>query len=251
MFKKYYLCLILFIFSPTMFANSVIWQNLAPGLEYTNIKTGFSLFNGQVHAFRINLKNEHLDLAFAKELQKPTTTIKDFVTANNAYIGINGGFFSPQAQSLGLRLKNGLIVSPLKSISWWGVFYISNNKPMIVNSSNFHSNKTISFAIQSGPRLIINGQIPNLKPGVDDRSALGITRDGQVIIVATENMPLTTEELAQIMAKPNNQGGLDCYNAINLDGGTSTQVYAQVQNFVLNVPGYKPVADAVLVLPNR
>jgi uncharacterized protein YigE (DUF2233 family) len=104
--------------------------------------------------------------------------------------------------------------------------------------------------VQSGPRLLVDGQIPKqLRPGVANRSALGIRRNGQVVILATQNISLSTLELAQIMQRSEPENGLACWQALNLDGGSSTQLYAKVNDFMLSIPSFMPVADVVVVMP--
>jgi uncharacterized protein YigE (DUF2233 family) len=120
---------------------------------------------------------------------------------------------------------------------------VKNHIPHITNISNFNYDSDIDFAIQSGPRLLIKGAIPSLKPGVADRSALGITKDGKVIILVSTNAAMTTHELAQLLKKP----PLSCTDAINLDGGSSSQLYAHINSFQLNVHGFSNVSDAIIV----
>lgn len=249
--QKIIITLVIMLFMQTVAYSATNWQKIAPGLEYTELRPSSGSFSGVLHAFRIDLTDYQLKLVFAKELLPMMSTMQDFVKIHHAYIGINGGFFNPQLESLGLRVQEGTVLNRLKPISWWGVFYITDAKAHITSMQEFHSSKNISFAIQSGPRLVIANQIPPLKPGFDERSALGITYDGKVIIVATEGLPLTTQQLADILHRSSQQNGLDCVNALNLDGGTSTQLYARINKFVLNVPSYKAVADAVLVVPRR
>jgi exopolysaccharide biosynthesis protein len=120
----------------------------------------------------------------------------------------------------------------------------------IVNQRNFKKNKEIEFAIQSGPRLVVNGKIPlSLKPGMDSRTALGITKNNDIILVATENLRLTTTQLASVMLAFQIDGGLGCVDALNLDGGSSTQLYASFKNFYLDIAGYSAVTDAIIVVP--
>ncbi len=232
-------------------AQATKWRTLAKGLEYTKIYPMSVPLYGVVHAFRINLRYYNLDLALASDQNKKIALVESLVNANHAIIGINGGFFNPKLKPLGLRIKNGTIRNPIKSISWWGVFYISKNRPHIVSQRAYRPSRHIHFAIQSGPRLIINGRIPSLKAGLDVRSALGITGEGRVVLVATQNLPITTTQLAKLMRKPISKGGLGCIDALNLDGGSSTQLYAKINDFMLYVPGFTPVADAVLVIPKK
>ena len=69
------------------------------------------------------------------------------------------------------------------------------------------------------------------------------------MIVATENLVIQPTDLADRMRKSEGQGGFACQTALNLDGGSSTQLYAKVGGFKLDVDGLKQVANAVVVLP--
>jgi uncharacterized protein YigE (DUF2233 family) len=219
------------------------WRKLNEGLDYQDLERGYLTPWSHVHAFRINLKSNELALVMAKDLAVKHASVDEFAQHSKALISINGGFFDEAYQPLGLRINNKQQRSPLKQISWWGVFYIKNNKAYVSSVRQFNHDSQIEFAIQSGPRLLINGQIPPLKPGRAERSALGITKDGQIIILVTDNSPLSTTELAQLMKAP----PLNCLNALNLDGGSSTQLHAQINAFSLNVHGFSNVSDAVIV----
>lgn len=240
--------LFLLFFCTFSFATPLQWETLAPGLEYTNTNLINSGVGKGVHAFRIDLQKYQLQLASTRN-QGIVTTIANLVDLNKAVIGVNGGFFSPDLRPLGLRIDQGQIKNPMKATSWWGVFYTQDSQAYITSPKNFKNNKNINFAIQSGPRLIINGQIPNLKTAFSNRTALGITRDGKIILLVTGRFPLDMDELAHIMLASTDEGGLNCIDALNLDGGSSTQLYAKVNNFTLNVPSLALVADAVLVIP--
>jgi uncharacterized protein YigE (DUF2233 family) len=233
----------------TAFAAPTQWRTLEPGLQYTQVyqTPGFPI--GAIHAFKINLKKYRLDLVFTKNYERPLILVKDLVETQEALLGINGGFFSPNLIALGLRIIDGEQISPLKHISWWGVFYIKNNRPYIVSQRDFKKSSRISFAVQSGPRLVINGRIPSLKPGWSFRSALGITKKGEVIIAITNRLPITTNTFANILRTSMKDGGLACTNALNLDGGSSSQLYAEIGGFHLNIPSLAPISDAILVFP--
>ncbi len=171
--------------------------------------------------------------------------------SNHAVIATNGGFFTPELKPLGLRVDQGEQKNPLKATAWWGVFLIKEGKPQIVAQKNYRPDKSIEFAIQSGPRLLVNGKIPALKPGLDNRTALCITKDKKVVLLATENLPISTGDLAKILGSNDKKGGLGCIDALNLDGGSSTQLYANVNRFKLKVSGFTTVSDAVLVVPRK
>jgi uncharacterized protein YigE (DUF2233 family) len=252
-FSRFFLAKILFfllIFTATSVSAATEWQVLAPGIEYSRLPAPLVNPSGLLHAFRIDLRHYQLRLATAQAQQAPVDSVKNMAQVNNAVIGVNGGFFNPDAKPLGLRVNEGEMTSNLRSISWWGVFYIQNGKPNIKSYRDFRFSPKMSFAIQSGPRLVVNGSIPHLKPGVASRTALGITKDKKIILVVTEmGLRIATARLAEILQHPESKGGLDCAQALNLDGGSSTQLYVKLPSFSLYVPGFNDVADAILVVP--
>ena len=221
------------------------WQTLAPGVEYQDLSAHLLTPWSHIHVFRIDLNHNELDLVTAKELSRQQASARDFTRHSKALLSINGGFFDPNYHPLGLRISHQHQYSPLKPISWWGVFYINNQKPYLSNAHEFNADKPIDFAVQSGPRLVVNGAIPRLKAGIAERSALGITQNGRVIILATESNPMTTTTLANLMKST----PLLCENAINLDGGSSTQLHAHINAFQINVHGFSNVSDAIVVKP--
>jgi uncharacterized protein YigE (DUF2233 family) len=225
------------------------WYPLVPGLEYTRLSHFAGFYTGYIHAFRINLNHYQLQLALAQDHRNSIANVNELAVERNAIIGINGGFFSEELKPLGLRINNSKIRNPLKSTPWWGVFFIRDNKAHIIAQQDYRQDKQITFAVQSGPRLVINDHIPTLKGRVDNRTAIGITRPGEVILLVTENLSLTTTQLAKVMRGSQIEGGLECIDAINLDGGSSTQLYAKINHFVLKIPGWSAVTDAILVLP--
>ena len=222
------------------------WRSLAPGIDYLKINAiTFSRWS-HIHVFRINPQLNQLDLVMATDLGKNQASIKDFAEKSHALIAVNGGFFDQQGKPLGLRIRHSQQRHPLKPISWWGVFYVKNQKPQIVAGTN-KVPADVEFAVQAGPRLIINDKIPRLKPGYAERTALGVDTAGNILLVITENTPMTTTELAERMhTQP-----IKCTQALNLDGGSSTQLYAELHGFNLFEPGFANISDSLVVTARR
>ncbi|KTD20491.1 phosphodiester glycosidase family protein [Legionella israelensis] len=233
-----------FLLSPNTTAKvNTGWLQIKEGIEYRDL--GDSLLKpwSHIHIFRIDLRKNQLGLITANALSQKNAPVSVYAHFSQALLAVNGGFFDREYRPLGLRISNKQQKNPLKRISWWGIFYVKKNRPYISNVYHFYRDKAIDFAIQSGPRLIINNKIPSLKPGIAERTALGITKDKKIIILVTDNATMTTTELAEIMKSP----PLSCTDALNLDGGKSTQLYANIDSFQLSVQGYSNVSDAVIV----
>ncbi len=225
------------------------WHNIEKGIEYTTLEYPRGITFGQVHAFRIDLNHYKLKLSFAHEYDGVFASVRGLTQSKDGLLGINGGFFTPQLESLGLRISEGVESYPLKNTPWWGVFMVRGTVPSILPMKQYSHSSDIDFAIQAGPRLVVDGVVPHLVEGLANRSALGITKNNKLIIVATQNLPISTTEFATILKSPEEADGLDCVNALNLDGGSSTQLYADVGHFHIHVPSFMPVADVLVVVP--
>lgn len=232
------------ICSTCIFADTP-WKTVAPGIEYLDVNRSRMPQWAHIHAFKIDLQQQKLAIVLAKDMPHQEGSASLFQRYSHALLATNGGFFSPNRNPIGLRISQKKVLSPIKHISWWGVFAISHQQASIRSAAVFQKQADTDFAIQAGPRLLIDGNIPTLKPGYANRTALGITASGKVILLVTENLPMATTELAKLMKKQ----PLACIDALNLDGGGSTQLYAHMKNFHLDVPGFSQVSDAVVVGP--
>ena len=230
------------IIVPSVYAQKAM-VSIAPGLAYMDLNSESITRWSQIHVFRIDLQHYQLDLVDAMDRSRTRVPIKELADYHHALIAINGGFFDTQDRPLGLRIKHHKVTNPLKRISWWGIFYIKDHKPYITSMSHYKNNSDIDMAIQTGPRLLINGHKPALKPGLAERTALGITSHGELIILVSENTPMTTDKLADLMKS------IDCVDAINLDGGSSSQLYAQIGALKINDRGFNTIHDGLIIRP--
>jgi uncharacterized protein YigE (DUF2233 family) len=220
--------------------NAFAWLTLSKGLSFQSVALqGYNPF-AKLNAFKIDLDDYQLDIALNNDNLTKLANLKNFAEQEKASLVINGGFFTPQYKPLGLRISNYQQLNELKPISWWGVFYIKKNRAYIRPFKNLGRYKQIAFAVQAGPRLLINSKIPKLKSGKAQRTALGITKENDLIIVTTQNAAISTYELASLM-----KDQLGCVNALNLDGGSSTQAYAKVGNFEFQTIGYSNISDVI------
>ncbi len=233
--------LVLMLFATQTFASE--WRELAPGIEYRDLNTNLLIPWSHIHTFRIDLKKNKLDLIMANDLSLHNASVGAFAHHSSALIAINGGFFDQNFHPLGLRIGNQQQHNPLKRISWWGVFSVKNQTPHLSSVRQYASDNDVDFAVQSGPRLLVKGKIPSLKTGYAERSALGITPDGHVIILVTNHSPMTTTALAQLLKI----SPVNCVDALNLDGGSSSQLSAHMGLFEINVHGFSNVSDAIVV----
>lgn len=242
---RWLICIATVVFVPNVSAESN-WKNIADGIQYKKVavekkaNTERASLSGLIHIFQIDTLKYKLGVITARQFGMTNTDTKTMASISGALIAINGGYFTPEYDSLGLLVQNGQEINKLKWTSWWHVFQMNGYKPMIVTKQAWRLNSEIEMAIEAGPRLIVDGNIQEgLKPGIAERSAVGITMDGMVIIAATEGYQVSLSEFARTIREN------DCYDALNLDGGGSTQLYAKIKRFELNRPGFSFIANGI------
>lgn len=232
-------CLVLA--SPTSFAT---WKPLEPGIEYQDLAPKLLHEWSHLHAFKIDPKRYTLKLIQQAQTEKTFPSIIQYATSDQGKLTFNGGFFDDKLHPLGLRISNFQTLNLMKPISWWGVFYLQHQTAKIQAAKAFHPRKDIEFAVQSGPRLLIAGRSPRLHPGFAERTALCILPNHEIVVVITQYFPLSLQQLADVLKSPS----LGCQDALNLDGGSSTQFLARFSGFYRHMPGLASVADAITVI---
>lgn len=226
---------------------SYVWNKMADGIFYTNYS--FVHDDGQrtsIYAFQVEPKKLRIDVLTAAS-ESEGKSAEEFAKQNKALLAMNGGFFTPSHKSIGLIVKDGKELNPIHKTSWWSVFAIAGDRPAIYANKDFKNAKGVRMALQVGPRLVIDGTIPKLKEGASTRSAVGITADGKVIFMITAGPGISLNEVARRMSLSRYEGGLECPNAMALDGGGSSQLYAKIGKFELSLPGISKVPNGLAV----
>lgn len=218
------------------------WERLGPDLELCVIKqrTVSNFGNSvQIVALRTLPSQVHI-------MRGSTLEAAQWQNDTKARAVINGGYFDEAGKSLGLRVCDGKKFGRLHRANW-GVFFIKDGKARVLHTRDFlkkhKSLNGISQAVQCGPRLVVNGRMTDLKPQTARRTAIGIQRDGRVIVAVSDGV-LTFDEWANLWAR---RDGLNCPNALNLDGGGSTQIALKTKKKSLEVIGSWPVPDVVII----
>lgn len=222
------------------------WQRVAPGVEMRQFPISSpSIFgNGQIIAVRTTP-------ARLRVLQGTTRAVGQWRKDAKAVATINGGFFDKDGKTLGLRIADGKKKSNLHNANW-GVFFLERTSqgklvPKIIHTRDYKQNKSaarnITQALQCGPRLVVNGKTTDLKPQTARRTGIGIQKDGKVVIAVSDSA-LLFEDWAKLWTQ---RDGLNCENALNLDGGGSTQLSLQTHAKSVEVTGAWPVPDIIAV----
>jgi uncharacterized protein YigE (DUF2233 family) len=149
---------------------------------------------------------------------------------------MNGGMYKQDNSPQGLFVDVQKIISHLDTINGNGNFYLkpngvfyitTDNVPIICNTTKFIDNGNIKYATQSGPMLIIDGQIHSaFKEGstnLNIRNGVGILPDNKIIF-AMSKKEINFYDFATYFKR------LGCKDALYLDGLVS-RTYLPEQNW--------------------
>jgi uncharacterized protein YigE (DUF2233 family) len=148
---------------------------------------------------------------------------------------MNAGMFGQDLKAIGLFVADGKIQHKLNRrngagnfhLKPNGVFYIKGQKSGVMETDAYaKANIKPDFATQSGPMLVIDGDIhPKLSPGGTSakiRNGVGMVDDHTVEFVIS-NEPVTFYDFASLF-----RDELNCSNALFLDGSISSMFSAEL-----------------------
>jgi uncharacterized protein YigE (DUF2233 family) len=156
---------------------------------------------------------------------------------------MNGGMYQQDQSPQGLYIEAGKTLNGLNKnhgsgnffLKPNGVFYItSNHEGTVCTTERFRPNRNILFATQSGPMLVINGQIhAQFKAGstnVNIRNGVGILPDHRILFVMSK-VPVSLYDFADYFRRKG------CKNALYLDGFVS-RTYAPASRWTQTDGGF-------------
>ena len=151
---------------------------------------------------------------------------------------MNAGMYLPDYTPSGLYVEDGKEMRPLitsginaepsKVPNFYkkpnGVFYIGRDGTGVMTTEAFDDVRPdVSFATQSGPMLVIDGDIhPAFIPNSTQRTrrtGIGVCDDGQIRLAISDG-GVNFYEFAQLF-----RDEFECRNALFLDGGRGTGLY--------------------------
>lgn len=156
-------------------------------------------------------------------------------------LAINGGFFDTAGASLGLRIVNGKVVQKLRPRVDWGVLLLRQGAASLIHSREYVPEAADRGAIQVGPRLVVAGQVTQLKRQSARRTAVAVDQSGRFLTIAVTRARVDATVLAEKLAR------LGAWSAMMFDGGPSTQLSFAVGRRSLEIAGGYGVPDLLLL----
>lgn len=182
--------------------------------------------------YRADVRSEDFRMYWKDDANQPFGSIdnlKNWLEAKNQQLvfAMNGGMYRSDRSPVGLYIQEGKVLSALDTAAGQGNFYLKPNgifyttedkKAVICPTADFVHTGNIRYATQSGPMLLVDGQIhPAFKEGsanVHIRNGVGILPDGTVLFVLSK-------ERVNLYDFANYFKTSGCRNALYLDGFVS------------------------------
>ncbi len=229
-----------------------VWEKIDDGFEVRSMQLDGQPYQGftKVRILRIDPDRFQVRMIDSRTFGVDRMEIKTLARRAQALAAINGGFFLPDYRPLGFLIVDGREANPLRKADW-GIFLMQNNRPRIIHTKEFQNEWKVTQALQVGPRLVVDGKEKIMKKQAARRSALGVTLNHQVILLNTEDTEAYFQDLARIFRLPASEGGLECRDALALDGGGSAQMYAEYKSLNIDIPGQWAIPNGIGVFKKQ
>lgn len=183
-------------------------------------------------SYIVDPKTQHLELYWKDDkgnILRSLGNLESYLATRRKRLvfAMNGGMYMTDNSPLGLFVQNGVQITKLNTRTGEGNFYMKPNgvlyitksgKATICKTENYAADKNIAYATQSGPMLVIDGNIhPEFKKGstrVNVRNGVGILPDGRLLFAMSKD-----EVNLYAFALYFRERG--CKNALFLDGFVS------------------------------
>jgi uncharacterized protein YigE (DUF2233 family) len=217
------------------------WTAMAPGADRAVIDTGPGGGGARIQLFRFDLVRFRAEVVVGAGSPQRPETAAELRHRRRAAAAVNGGFFDQRGASMGLRIAAGATRVPLRSKADWGVLLIYPGRARIVHTRELEADPAAAGAVQVGPRILVGGVPPKLRPQRARRTAVALDREGRSLTLVLVAEPIEASELGAALAA----AGFE--TALMLDGGPSTQLALEVGTTKLDIPGAYPVPDLLAV----
>ncbi len=150
---------------------------------------------------------------------------------------MNAGMYDDDFAPVGLYVENGHRLHEANTQAGAGnfhlrpngVFWVDGGRAGVTETGRFlKSHAHPAYATQSGPMLLINGRVnPHIHAsGVSEKYRNGVgVFDGHIVRFVISNAPVTFHQFAALF-----RDRLNCPDALFLDGGTASALYAPSLN---------------------
>ncbi len=186
------------------------------------------------------------------------------------FAAIDGGFYDLEGAPMGLVRTEGRDVSPLRETGGSGVLVVEGARARIVHRDAYAPNDAITDAVQSVDRIVSEGRSlvsARASQRRAARSAVALDARGALhLVVAFDQRAIAHEEdaritlgsesgttgptlgqMAELLARSPEDGGVGAVEALGLDGGFSTSMTVKSAARALRIEAFRATINGVLV----
>lgn len=221
---------------------ALVFSHVAPGIEATSFsEPAAPAFAG--HAFIVDLTQVDVGVVQAKERKR----VSELSARWPQHLAINASFFDPSGKAMGRVVDAGRIIAK-ERLRQWGALIVDRHQASVLAGDALPADAAGGeLVVQGVPRLVVDGVVPKLKAAAAERTA--VCAEGPSLVLVVTTAPADASDFARLLARPRDRGGLGCTNALNLDGGPSTQVNARLGGYQVAIDGGWGVPNALVVVP--
>ena len=222
-----------------------VWRTLQPGLEYRELDVAIDQRADHLRLARVDPQQLRFRVVYRPDQPR---RVSAWLESEKAALAVNGGYFDPDNQALGLLIHEGRLTGQpypgfggMLAISAEGVRVRWNVAEPYVPG------EPLTSALQNFPMLVLPGGAPNTD--IDDnlklapRTAVGQDRQGRIVFVVSPGSVFTLTGLGQWLAASD----LDLDAALNLDGGSSSGLVLREGTLQRGADSWAEVPDAIVV----
>ncbi len=218
------------------------------GVEFASVRvTGGEGRKAELHVVVFNEKTHTL-----KVIDDPdgSSNLADAAKDSGAVAAVNGGYFHPDREPLGLVVSDGKTLHSLeKARLLSGLVVVSSKGISLRRVGEFKMAPAVTEALQAGPFLVDGGKAVK---GLNStrsaaRTVVCTAGSGRVALIICRWATLA--EAAQILLTPGilPEGG-KIVRALNLDGGSSTGMWVRREGEPFYVREFKDVRNYLAVV---
>lgn len=219
--------------TPTPIAPDTGWQMAARGIEIRELDVTHDGRHDRLMLARVDPTQWSFRVRYDSEAPRRAS---DWLDDSSIQMIINGGFFDPEHQALGLLIVDGVAFGRTYQ-DLGGVFGVSAGQ-VIVRSlilEPYQRGELFEQMVQSFPMLLNGDGAVNTLIRDNHRTAprtvVGIDRTGRVVFLVSPRSTFSLTDMTTWLA----QSDLDLDTALNLDGGTSSALLVRTAEGVWGV----------------
>jgi len=204
------------------------WKDIAKGLQIMDIELSTGFLPGDIMLLKSSLDYFRPQVVRASSFHRKRGDIEWYSKQTGASACINAHFFDQNGDPLGLVVSRGIEHKRMQlgGTLLTGLFLAYHERLEIVPRDKTHTGIGLE-AIQSGPRLVINGKIAEKLDDINEsrRSGICLKSPAEYILFISSSpfRGATLKELGEILSSPQ----IGCREALNFDGGGSTQLFVR------------------------